>query len=72
MIELREQRKRRCLRRPETWGREPLVSTRRGGYGIGLFHARRLLAAHGGRSCEFSHDPAAAQLTTRIFLPARG
>ena len=53
---------------PATWGREPLVSTRPGGYGLGIFHARRLLAAHGG-GVEFTHDPASAQLTTRIFLP---
>ena len=53
---------------PATWGREPLVSTRPGGYGLGLFHARRLLAAHGG-GVEITHDPSAALLTTRIFLP---
>ncbi len=53
---------------PATWGVEPLVSTRDGGYGLGLFHARQLLAAHGG-SVDITHDLAAAQLTTRIFLP---
>ena len=53
---------------PATWGREPLVSTRPGGYGLGIFYARRLLAAHGG-GVEFTHDPASARLTTRIFLP---
>lgn len=66
-IELREPRE-AVAPAPETWGREPLVSTRRGGYGLGLFHARQLLAAHGG-VLEFSHDPSAALLTTRIFLP---
>lgn len=53
---------------PETWGREPLVSTRRSGYGMGLFHARRILAAHRG-TLEFTFDPAAGQLTTRLTLP---
>ena len=53
---------------PATWGREPLVSTRPGGYGLGIFHARRLFAAHGG-GVEFTHDDASAQLTTRVFLP---
>lgn len=53
---------------PATWGREPFVSTRPGGHGLGIFHARRLLAAHGG-GVEFTHDPASAQLTTRVFLP---
>ena len=53
---------------PATWGREPFVSTRPGGHGLGIFHARRLLAAHGG-GVEFTHDAASAQLTTRVFLP---
>ena len=53
---------------PADWGVEPLVSTRAGGYGLGLFHARRLLAAHGG-GVKFTHDPASAQLTTRVSLP---
>ena len=53
---------------PATWGREPLVSTRPGGYGLGIFHARRLLAANGG-GLEFAYDPATARLTTRVFLP---
>lgn len=66
-IELREHRA-AVPSEPGTWGREPLVSTRSGGYGIGLFHARRLLAAQGG-GVEFTHDPASAQLTTRVFLP---
>jgi nitrogen fixation/metabolism regulation signal transduction histidine kinase len=51
-----------------TWGREPLVSSRRGGCGLGLFYARQLLDLHGG-GMEFTHDPAAAHLTTRIYLP---
>ena len=53
---------------PETWGQAPLVSTRRGGYGIGLFHARQILAAHDG-DVQFSHDPGAATVTTRVCLP---
>jgi signal transduction histidine kinase len=53
---------------PDTWGREPLVSTRRGGFGMGLFHARRILAAHHG-AIEFAFDPAAELLTTRLSLP---
>ena len=53
---------------PATWGREPFVSTRPGGHGLGIFHARQLLAAHGG-GVDFTYDPASAQLTTRVFLP---
>ena len=53
---------------PETWGCEPLVSTRRGGFGMGLFHARRILAAHQGK-VEYTFDPDAETLTTRLSLP---
>ena len=53
---------------PETWGQEPLVSTRRGGFGMGLFHARRVLAAHSGEIAT-TFDQAAERLTTRLSLP---
>lgn len=53
---------------PATWGREPFVSTRRGGYGLGLFRARRILELHGGEIVA-SHDSARARLTTRVSLP---
>jgi len=56
---------------PETWGCEPLVSTRRGGIGMGLFHARRVIAAHAG-TLEASFDPAEDRLTTRLSLPLAG
>lgn len=54
---------------PESWGMEPLVSTRRGGYGLGLFHARRIVAALGGR-LEAGAAEAAGTVSTRIYLPA--
>ena len=53
---------------PERWGRDPLVSTRRGGYGLGLYHARQILALHGG-DVEFAMNEAEAILSTRIALP---
>jgi len=53
---------------PEGWGVEPLVSTRRGGFGMGLFHARRILSAHKGDAVA-TFDPAAERLTTRLSLP---
>lgn len=53
---------------PEGWGAEPLVSTRRGGFGMGLFHARRILSAHKGDAVA-TFDPKAEQLTTRLSLP---
>ncbi len=52
----------------ETWGLTPLVSTRRGGYGLGLFHVRQIIAKHEGH-VEFLHDPATAQLVSRVILP---
>ncbi len=53
---------------PATWGKSPLVSTRRGGYGLGLFRTRRVLEVHGGEITA-SHDSARARLTTRVSLP---
>lgn len=34
---------------PEQWGREPLYSTRSGGYGLGLYRARQIVEAQGGQ-----------------------
>ena len=53
---------------PETWGREPLVGTRRGGFGMGLYCARRIVDAHQGK-VDIQFDPAAELLTTRLSLP---
>ncbi len=66
-IELREP-KTAVASDPATWGRVPLVSTRRSGFGLGIFYARQLLAALGGK-VEQAHDATAAELSTRIFLP---
>ena len=53
---------------PEGWGMEPLLSTRRGGFGMGLFHARRILNAHKGDAVA-TFDPVGERLTTRLSLP---
>ena len=60
-----------------TWGAEPLHLTKRGGYGLGLFHARRIIEAHGGTlraswSSGAAGDAAAGAgvLITTIWLPA--
>jgi nitrogen-specific signal transduction histidine kinase len=53
---------------PEGWGTEPLISTRRGGFGMGLFHARQVLAVHSGE-VEATFDQASERLTTRVMLP---
>jgi signal transduction histidine kinase len=52
----------------EDFGREPFVSTRRGGYGLGLFRARMIVVAHGGE-IHFSAKPGETSLTTRVSLP---
>jgi signal transduction histidine kinase len=67
VLELREHRK-SVSSPPETWGREPLLSTRRGGYGLSLFHARAILTAHRG-DIAITHDPEAALLLTRVTVP---
>jgi len=56
---------------PETWGREPLLSTRRGGFGMGLFFARQVLRVHGGEVAA-RFDPEAKQLITRLSIPLDG
>ena len=53
---------------PTFWGKEPFVSTRRGAYGLGLFRARGIIAAHGGEYT-VAHDPERALLVTRVMLP---
>ena len=54
----------------EAWG-EPLFTTRRGAYGLGLFRVRRILAAQGG-SIAFHFAPTTQQLTTTVGLPLAG
>lgn len=67
VIELREP-KTEVPSDPKTWGRDPFISSRRGGYGLGLFRARRILAEHGGE-LHFSHDSGRNLLTSKIVLP---
>jgi signal transduction histidine kinase len=52
----------------ESWGKEPFSTTRRGGYGLGLFYAVQILEVHGG-GVQFAHDAKRATLTTRVTLP---
>jgi signal transduction histidine kinase len=67
LIELREGKT--VLPSPAAqWGIDPLVSTRRSGYGLGLFHARQILALHGA-DLTFDYDSAAGRLATRVTFP---
>ena len=49
------------------WGRQIFVTTKRGGYGLGLWAAHRLIAANGATITHRQQDGA---LHTRIALPA--
>lgn len=50
------------------WGRRVFATTKRGGYGLGLWSARRLLEAN--HAClEQRHVDAEGELITRIILP---
>jgi len=51
---------------PEEWGCDPLVTTRPGGYGLGLFRVRQILEAHGAVLESHFHDDT---LVTRMLLP---
>ena len=67
VMELREP-KSAVAGEPDSWGTEPLVSHRRGGFGMGLFYARQVLALHGGELGQV-FDRGEGQLVTRIVLP---
>jgi len=52
------------------WGRAPLVSGRRGGYGLGLFYVRRVLDTLGG-GLDPGYDAESGELRVRLSLPLR-
>lgn len=51
---------------PTTWGERPFVSTKRGGYGLGLWLATRCVAASGGEIAR-SYLPKGTLVTKVIF-----
>ena len=55
----------------DQWGRTPLVSGRRGGYGLGLFYVRRLLDTLGGE-LDPGYDAKTGELRVRLSLPIKG
>jgi len=54
----------------DRWGLEPLASSRRGGYGLGLFYVRRILDKLGG-ALHPHYDPASHEFSMRLTLPLR-
>ena len=55
---------------PNEWGREPLSSGRRGGYGLGLFYVRRVLDTLGG-TLEPGYDTTTGELRVRLLMPLK-
>jgi len=55
----------------EQWGQAPLTSGQRGGYGLGLFYVRRILATLGG-SLDPVYDAKSGELRVRLILPLKG
>ena len=53
---------------PARWGSEPFLSTRRGGYGLGLCSSVRAIEASGGK-IGWVFDEAARELVTTIKFP---
>lgn len=51
---------------PEEWSAVPLHSTRPGGYGLGLYRAKKILESHGGRLDSLYQE---GELITRMVLP---
>ena len=54
----------------ETWGVDPFLTTRRNGYGLGLFHAMNVLQANRG-AIQFEYNPGESALISRVRLPTR-
>jgi len=55
----------------DQWGRAPLTSSRRGGYGLGLFYVRRIVDALRG-ALEIGYDAKSSELRARLILPLKG
>jgi K+-sensing histidine kinase KdpD len=55
----------------DMWGRAPLASSRRGGYGLGLFYVRRIMDTLGG-ALDPGYDAKSGELRVRLTLPIKG
>ena len=54
---------------PSAWGAQPFVSTKRGGYGLGLWQAAQMVAASGGETTRTYLPPPDATLLTKLTFP---
>ena len=55
----------------EQWGRTPLVSSRRGHYGLGLYRVRRILQAHRA-SLSYRYEPETHRIVAEVFFAGSG
>jgi signal transduction histidine kinase len=55
---------------PSNWGHIPLASTRRGGYGLGLWSVERCVVASSGE-VQRRYDPTGKSLVTTLRFPAQ-
>lgn len=53
---------------PSLWGTTPFISARRGGYGLGLWEVRRIVAANGG-SIRHVYKPDTKELCSALSFP---
>jgi K+-sensing histidine kinase KdpD len=68
ILELSESKSQAPATDPETWGEDPFVSTKRGGYGLGIFRAKTLLSVQSGE-LQISYDSGRNLLVNRVSLP---
>jgi signal transduction histidine kinase len=54
----------------DDWGRAPLTSSRRGGYGLGSFYVRRILDTIRGE-LDIGYDGSSNELRARLSLPMK-
>jgi K+-sensing histidine kinase KdpD len=66
-MELREKKKEPAIP-PGDWGAKPFVSTRHGGYGLGLLRARVVMRAQGGELSQ-RYDSASGEVVSEITVP---
>ena len=67
-VAIREQQPVQPVIAPEDWGRTPLLTTRRGAYGLGLFRVRRSIEAQSG-TMKVEYSAETQIFTTTVTLP---
>lgn len=68
ILDLTETKSKAPTTDPETWGDDPFTSSKRGGYGLGIFRAKTLLSVQSGE-LQISYESGSNLLRTRVSLP---